>query len=58
MLMSNRAFLLCLKIYSLLHVASISTNDFKKMMNIEIFKQNVMIRERIDQKSFHFRECE
>jgi hypothetical protein len=27
-------------------------------MKIKIFKQNMMIRERIDQKSFRFRECE
>ncbi len=30
----------------------------KEVMKIEIFKQNVMIRERIDQKSSHFRKCE
>ncbi len=28
------------------------------MMKIKIFKQNVMIRERIDQKSSRFRKCE
>jgi hypothetical protein len=27
-------------------------------MKIEIFKQNVMIRERINQKSSYFRKCE
>jgi hypothetical protein len=27
-------------------------------MKIEIFKQNVMIRERINEKSFRFRKCE
>jgi hypothetical protein len=30
----------------------------KKKLKIEIFKQNVMIRERIDRKSFRFRKCE
>ncbi len=29
----------------------------KEMMKIEIFKKNVMIRERINQKSFRFRKC-
>jgi hypothetical protein len=27
-------------------------------MKIEIFKQNMMIRERIDEKSFRLRKCE
>jgi hypothetical protein len=30
----------------------------KKMWKIEIFKQNVMIRERVDQRSFRLRKCE
>jgi hypothetical protein len=29
----------------------------KKVMNIEIFKQNVMIRKRVDQKAFRLRKC-
>ncbi len=56
--MLNCVFLLCLKTHLLLHERRFRRIVLKEMMKIKIFKQNVMIREHVDQRSFRFRKCD